>query len=117
MEMREIDQLLMHDSAVQLFIDAVGEWHEFGEHIEESFVNEDTRHWLQRVNPYVFELPEFLGLKRTYRAVHPRRSVIAFGKVVAPNMLELRIDYPTDDGEGEWSQNVTYCGAFTVWWK
>lgn len=117
MEMREIDQLLMHDSAVQLFGDAVGQWCEFGQQFDAMTANLDTRQWLQRVNPYVFELPESIGLERAYQIVYMERTVRAFGEVIAPNMLELRIDYPTDDGEGEWSQYVTYCGAFTVWWK
>jgi len=115
MAMRKISQLLLHDSAIQLDGVTGVDWHEFG-HVEQFGINAETHEWMRKINPYVEKLPVELGFDRKYYVVFNRfESFQAWADVVAPSMLELRIEQKEDDGN-LWVRNITYCGSFTVFW-
>ncbi len=111
--MREITQLLMHDSAVQLFAFGYG-WSEF--HSEKFQLDYDTRKWASKL-PYTNGLPDEPAIERGYMCADGGGDIeiVAYGEITAPSMLDMELHYKNKSGE-EWTESITYCGTFTVWW-
>ena len=111
---RKITQLLMHDSAVQLFFSGYG-WNEF--HSEKFQIDYNTQKFLSFL-PYMGRLPDEPAIERVYTFADNdgQIEIVAYGEIVAPSMIDLELRYKSKSGN-EWTENVTYCGHFTVWWE
>ena len=116
--MRKITQLLMHDSAIQLMAFGVG-WKEF--HGEKFQLDYDTRKWVQDcLNPYTKPLPDEPAIERAYAFADGDNGLeilAAYGEVKSAGMIEMEIRYRSKSNGDTWTEHVTYCGHFTVWWE
>lgn len=113
--MRKIKQLLMHDSAVQLYSE-VG-W--LANQCETQFIDDQIIDWINASRLFGRQLPpETRLLTRYYTVVtddyEEGATLSAQGEVVNGMLnVELEISTPTDN----WTEHITYNGRFTVWWE
>ena len=115
---RKITQLLMHDSAVQLMAFGAG-WSEF--HSEKFQLDYHTREWAQKyLNPFAGRLPDEPAIERAYAFADGDNGLeitAAYGEVKAPGVIDFEVGYRSKSSGETWTESVTYCGHFTVWWE
>ncbi len=114
MSKRKIDHLLMHDAAIELYGETERGWLNSG-HSEQYVACEPLAEWLHK-GFGIYKLPtDSPMVARQYQG--PEVHILAIrGDVIAPNTLDLEIDMRTLGGKDTWTERVTYCGGFTVWW-
>ena len=116
--MREAQRIILHDAALDLFVDDASgltlPLH--AERFSPSFELAEWLNWFM-VNTYTKRVssPDDLYFWRMYQMpeVDVTRILAA---VTAPNVLEMEVTFRGDDG-ATWTQRGTYCGSFQVWWK
>lgn len=115
MAMQKIDHILMHDSAIQIGKDGGG-WSEF--HSEKFELGYELSNFLRYVaKEYGYAAPEELLIERAYSMPESVYVTKVQGEVIAPSVINLEVRYRLLDGNEEWTESITYCGHFTVWWS
>lgn len=115
MAMQKINQILMHDSAVQIGSDGGG-WTDF--HSEKFELSYELHDWVRLIaKNYGFIMPKEMWVERAYSLPDGAEVVELQGEVIAPSTINLEVRYRELDGKDEWTEHVTYCGHFTVWWS